>query len=91
MLKCHGHHSYNRCVVEQSVESRENGCLRKSDNYCIIITQCGSTVYIGIAQVTRHQPCTFENSSFHLHYAFHFTFEEISVKVDVKGTHIRNW
>ena len=35
---------------------------------------------IGIAQVTRHQPCTFENLIFHFHYAFHFTLEEISVK-----------
>ena len=45
-----------------------------------LITQCGSTVYIGIAQVTRHQPYTFENSSFHFHYAFHSAFEEIGVK-----------
>ena len=46
----------------------------------MVITQCGSTVYIGIAQVTWHQPCTLKNSSFHFHYAFHFTFKEISVK-----------
>ena len=26
------------------------------------------TLIIRIAQVTRHQPCTFENSSFHFHY-----------------------
>ena len=37
-------------------------------------------VYIGIAQVTWHQPCTFENSSFHFHYALQEAFEEISVK-----------
>ena len=30
--------------------------------------------------VTGRQPCTFENSSFHFHYALHFTFEEIGVK-----------
>ena len=35
---------------------------------------------IGIAQVTWHQPCTFENSSFHFHYALQEAFEEISVK-----------
>ena len=33
---------------------------------------------IGIVQVTRHQPCTFENSSFHFHYALHLALEEIS-------------
>jgi len=33
----------------------------------LFITQCGNTVYIGIAQVTRHPPGTFENSNFHFH------------------------
>ena len=57
-----------------------NGDFPSEVNNSALITQCGSTVYIGIAQVTRYQPCTFVNSSFHFHYAFHFTFEEISVK-----------
>ena len=63
-------------------------CISRGKLYCVSIntshqrpiTQSGSTVYIGIAQVTQHQPCTFENLSFHFHCAFHFTFEEISVK-----------
>ena len=45
------------------------------------ISTPSSTVYIGIAQVTWHQPCTFENSSFHFHFALPFAFEEISVKI----------
>ena len=68
MIKELGQHkgiSYAKCIVHE-IEPN--------------ITQCGSTVYIEIAQVTQHQPCTFENSSFHFHYALHFTFEEISVK-----------
>ena len=68
--------------LRDEVESSECSC-KIQPNYVrdpVRITQCGSTVYIGIAQVTWHQPCTFENSSFHFHYALHFVFEEISVK-----------
>ncbi len=61
----------SKCIREAILERSGLGAF---------ITQYGSTVYMGIAQVTRHQPCTYENLSFHLNYAFHFTFEEFSVK-----------
>jgi len=39
---------------------------------CTHIPQCGSTVYIGIAQVTQHQPCTLEIQvfTFTLHFSY---------------------
>ena len=64
----------------RAVSMHEGLVWARDQNIADKIISHSSTVYIGIAQVTRHQPFTFENLNFHFHYAFHFTFEEINVK-----------
>ena len=68
------------CNFKCNIDTCYAHTITDYDMNIMYITQCSSTVYIGIVQVTQHQPCTFENSNFDFHYAHHFTFEEISVK-----------